>query len=223
MLQEFQALGYPILSMGSIPRDKEWLARYFRDDLRAGLPDVHDINDVWPENYSANSAFKVWCAKFAARHPNIAVLDLSSFKCGHDSPIYATIDGIIGAAATPYSALHDIDANKPGGSIGIRVRTYGYTLERHNERLEDISSKRRKLEQRIADKQNELRARYEAEKQARLHDLEAATASHAQHEPRYATYDQGLRHRVADSRIAKGAVMSLGRLRDKARAFRQRT
>ena len=223
VLQEFQALGYPILSMGSIPRDKEWLARYFRDDLRAGLPDVHDINDVWPENYSANSAFKVWCAKFAARHPNIAVLDLSSFKCGHDSPIYATIDGIIGAAATPYSALHDIDANKPGGSIGIRVRTYGYTLERHNERLEDISSKRRKLEQRIADKQNELRARYEAEKQARLHDLEAATASHAQHEPRYATYDQGLRHRVADSRIAKGAVMSLGRLRDKARAFRQRT
>ena len=29
---------------------------------------------------------KVWAAKFAARHPNVAVLDLSSFKCGHDAP-----------------------------------------------------------------------------------------------------------------------------------------
>jgi predicted nucleotide-binding protein (sugar kinase/HSP70/actin superfamily) len=100
------------------------------------------VSDVWPENYSANSVQKVWAAKFAARHPNIVVLDLSSFKCGHDAPTYGLIDNIISASGTPYSALHDIDANKPGGSIKIRVRTYAHTLSLHEERLQDIATAR---------------------------------------------------------------------------------
>ena len=70
---------------------------------------------------------KVWAAKLAARHPNLAVLDLSSFKCGHDAPTYGLIDRIIAAGGTPYSALHDIDANKPDGSIKIRIKTYAHT------------------------------------------------------------------------------------------------
>ena len=94
---------------------------------------------MWPENYSANSVQKVWAAKFAARHPNVVVLDLSSFKCGHDAPTYGLIDSIISSSATPYSALHDIDANKPGGSIKIRVKTYAHTLKLHKERLEDVA------------------------------------------------------------------------------------
>jgi hypothetical protein len=65
------------------------------------------------ENYSTNSVQKVWAAKFAARHPNVVVLDLSSFKCGHDAPWPDRLDHLdVGDA---YSALHDIDANKPGG------------------------------------------------------------------------------------------------------------
>ncbi len=83
---------------------------------------------------------KVWAAKFAARHPNVVVLDLSSFKCGHDAPTYGLIDSIISTSATPYSALHDIDANKPGGSIKIRVKTYAHSLKLHEERLEDTAS-----------------------------------------------------------------------------------
>ena len=94
---------------------------------------------MWPENYSANSVQKVWAAKFAARHPNVVVLDLSSFKCGHDAPTYGLIDSIISSSATPYSALHDIDANKPGGSIKIRVKTYAHSLKLHEERLEDTA------------------------------------------------------------------------------------
>jgi predicted nucleotide-binding protein (sugar kinase/HSP70/actin superfamily) len=86
-----------------------------------------DINDVWPENYSANSAQKVWGVKYAARHPHIALLDLSSFKCGHDAPTYGFVESIVSAAAAPYAALHDIDANKPGGSIKIRVKTYAHS------------------------------------------------------------------------------------------------
>ena len=111
--------------------------------------------------------FRSWCARFAARHPNVAVLDLSSFKCGHDAPIYSTIDQILQSTKTPFSALHDIDANKPGGSLGIRVRTYAYTLERQRERLEDLAVKKRELTARIEHKRAELLARRAAE-QAQL-------------------------------------------------------
>ena len=90
-------LGYPILSMRSIPKDPRVPATASspRTSRRASSRAPLDINDVWPENYSANSAQKVWAAKFAARHPNVVVLDLSRFKCGHDAPTYGLIDSII--------------------------------------------------------------------------------------------------------------------------------
>jgi len=147
---EFQVLGYPILSMRSIPKDPAWLARFFPN------ADPLDIRDVWPENYSANSVQKVWAARFAARHPNIALLDLSSFKCGHDAPTYGIIDKITSASKTPYSALHDIDANKPGGSIQIRVKTYSHKLKLVEEQLKDQSQARVELARRIAEKRSEL-------------------------------------------------------------------
>ncbi len=99
------------------------------------IESVYDICDVWAENFSTSSAQKVWSAKFASRHPNVAVVDLSSFKCGHDAPIYAIIDKILGASKTPHLTLHDIDANKPGGSIKIRVKTFAYSLERYRQQI----------------------------------------------------------------------------------------
>jgi hypothetical protein len=115
-----------------------------------------EVQDVWPENYSANSVQKVWSAKFAARHPNVVVLDLSSFKCGHDAPTYGLIDSVISSSGTPYSALHDIDANKPGGSIKIRVKTYAHSLKLHEERLEDIAKKKDQLTMRMEEKRLQL-------------------------------------------------------------------
>jgi predicted nucleotide-binding protein (sugar kinase/HSP70/actin superfamily) len=157
VLEEFQSLGYPILSMRSIPKDKEWLNKYFAEDLRKKhITSALDINDVWPENYSVNSVQKVWCAKFASRHPNVAVLDLSSFKCGHDAPTYGLIESITAAAGSPYSALHDIDANKPAGSIKIRVKTYGYTLMLAKEKLEDDAKKKVELERKVLAKKLQL-------------------------------------------------------------------
>lgn len=157
VLDEFQTLGYPVLSIRSIPKDPKWLARFFKDDLERGfVQSPLDVSDVWPENYSANSVQKVWAAKFAARHPNLVVLDLSSFKCGHDAPTYGLIDNVISASGTPYSALHDIDANKPGGSIKIRVRTYAHTLSLHEERLHDLAAKRSELQRKVEEKRREL-------------------------------------------------------------------
>ena len=143
VLDEFQSLGFKTLSMRAIPKTRDYLMRFFGKDVEAGIiADVFDIRDVWKENFSTNSAQKVWAAKFAARHPNVAVLDLSSFKCGHDAPTYAIIDKILGASRTPHLTLHDIDANKPGGSIKIRVKTFAYTLEQY---AKELKRKREKL------------------------------------------------------------------------------
>jgi predicted nucleotide-binding protein (sugar kinase/HSP70/actin superfamily) len=157
VLDEFQVLGYPILSMRSIPKDEAWLRRFFKNDLESEkVKYALEVTDVWPENFSSNSVQKVWAAKFAARHPNVAVLDLSSFKCGHDAPTYGLIDSIISTAGTPYSALHDIDANKPSGSIKIRVKTYAHSLGLHEERLQDLARKKQELQLLIEKKRLEL-------------------------------------------------------------------
>ena len=138
VLDEFQSLGFKTLSMRAIPKDEAYLMQYFGEDVVAGfIESPYDIRDVWLENFSTNSAQKVWATKFAARHPNVAVLDLSSFKCGHDAPTYAIIDKILGASRTPHLTLHDIDANKPGGSIKIRVKTFAYTLEQYKQTLQN--------------------------------------------------------------------------------------
>jgi predicted CoA-substrate-specific enzyme activase len=142
VLDEFQTLGFKTLSMRGIPKDEAYLNELFQDDIAEGyVSSAYDIRDVWAENYSTNSAQKVWASKFASRHPNVAVLDLSSFKCGHDAPTYSIIDKILGASRTPHLTLHDIDANKPGGSIKIRVKTFAYTLEQYQRTLGERYSK----------------------------------------------------------------------------------
>ena len=185
VLDEFQALGYPVLSIRSIPKDPGWLARFFKDDLERGfIQSPLDVSDVWPENYSANSVQKVWAAKFAARHPNVVVLDLSSFKCGHDAPTYGLVDNIISSSHTPYSALHDIDANKPGGSIKIRVKTYAHTLSLHEERLQDLAAKRTELQRRVEEKRHALIR----ERQQTLADAAGREDARGRHEKMDAAY-----------------------------------
>lgn len=157
IMEEFQTLGYPVLSIRSIPKDEDYLKRFFEAELKSGaMEDVFDVRDVWPENYSVNSVQKVWAAKFAARHPNVAILDISSFKCGHDAPTYGIIDSIVATSKTPYMAMHDLDANKPGGSIKIRVKTFAYSLALYIEQLQDMAENQSELEKLVAAKRNEL-------------------------------------------------------------------
>ncbi|AAC06599.1 acyl-CoA dehydratase activase-related protein [Aquifex aeolicus] len=136
ILDEINKRGYPIFTIESLPRDEDILYRIFeRDILEGRIEHPMDIRDVWKKCYSENSSMKVWAAKYTARHPNLAGVDLSSFRCGHDAPIYSLIEEILEETNTPYFTFHELDENKPSGSIKIRVETIDYFLKRYEEEV----------------------------------------------------------------------------------------
>jgi activator of 2-hydroxyglutaryl-CoA dehydratase/predicted nucleotide-binding protein (sugar kinase/HSP70/actin superfamily) len=159
ILEEFQKLGYPIFSQSTLPYDDDLLDRLFGEEVRAGeIRSPLEIQDVWKNSYSVSTNHKVWAAKFTARHPNLVALEMSSFKCGHDAPIYGVIEGIIERSGTPYFCFKDLDENKPAGSIKIRVETIDYFLRRYRE---DVIARRQKeldINAQLADLERHLRA-----------------------------------------------------------------
>jgi predicted CoA-substrate-specific enzyme activase len=161
ILDEFQKLGYPIFSQNTLPLDDDLLERLFGEEVRAGVvTSPLDITDAWKNSYSCSTNHKVWAAKFTARHPNLVALEISSFKCGHDAPIYGVIEGIIEQSGTPYFCFKDLDENKPTGSIRIRVETIDYFLRRYREEV----IRKRKAEQEIETQLAALEAQLRREK-----------------------------------------------------------
>ena len=122
IFEEFQKLGYPVLSQTSLPVDSWTLERVFGSDHPL------DIEDVWKHSFSASTSQKIWAAKFVARHPNLIGIEISSFKCGHDAPAYQLVQRILESAGKPYFAFHDLDENKPASSLRIRIETIDYYL-----------------------------------------------------------------------------------------------
>ncbi len=158
ILEEFQKLGYPTFSQDSLPLDDEIVWKLFGDEVKAGvIQHPMDVSDAWKNSYSENTSRKVWAAKYIARHPNLIALELSSFKCGHDAPIYTAIEEIVEHSGTPYFCFKDIDENKPSGSIKIRVETIGYFLKRYREDMVRARQKHLSIEERLAKFEEELR------------------------------------------------------------------
>ncbi len=167
ILEEFQKLGYPVFTMDSLPIDDDILWRLFGDEVRAGvIKHPMDIQDAWKNSYSENTSRKVWAAKYTARHPNLVALELSSFKCGHDAPIYSVVEEVVQNSGTPYFCFKDIDENKPAGSIKIRVETISYFLKRYREDMIKNRNKVKTLEERLADYERMLRLQLESEERA---------------------------------------------------------
>jgi predicted CoA-substrate-specific enzyme activase len=136
ILSELQKRGYPVFTIESLPVDHKTLSKLFGNELSTGeLDDPMSIDDVWKNSYSENTNKKLWAAKYVARHKNLVAVDLSSFRCGNDAPIYSTIESILKASDTPYFTFHDIDENKPAGSIKIRIETIDYFLKQYTEYL----------------------------------------------------------------------------------------
>src|SRR5580700_6444824 len=162
IMEEFQKLGYPIFSQNTLPLDEDMLERFFGEEVRAGIiSHPLDIGDAWKNSYSCSTNHKVWAAKFTARHPNLVALEISSFKCGHDAPIYGVIEGIIEQSGTPYFCFKDLDENKPSGSIRIRVETIDYFLRRYREEVIRKRKAVQDIEAQLADYENQLRGQLE--------------------------------------------------------------
>ena len=156
--EELQKLGYPVFSQSTLPVDEDLLDRMFGDEVRAGvISHPLDISDVWKHSTAASSNLKVWAAKFAARHPNLVAVELSNFKCGHDAPIYATVEEIIEHSGTPYFAFKDIDENKPVGAIKLRLETIDYSLDRARESLVSRGRQAERIEKWLAAYERRLR------------------------------------------------------------------
>jgi len=158
ILEEFQKLGYPVFTEDCLPIDDDIVWRLFGDDVLAGeIAHPMAITDVWKNSYSENTSRKVWAAKYVARHPNLVALELSSFKCGHDAPIYTVVEEIVEHSGTPYFCFKDIDENKPTGSIKIRVETIGYFLKRYREDMVRNKNKAKTIEDQLKEFENRLR------------------------------------------------------------------
>ena len=159
ILEEFQKLGYPVFSQDSLPLDDEIVWKLFGDEVHAGvIKHPMDVSDAWKNSYSENTSRKVWAAKYIARHPNLVALELSSFKCGHDAPIYTVIEEVVEHSGTPYFCFKDIDENKPTGSIKIRVETIGYFLKRYREDMVREKQKKLTIEDQLKKFEEQLRA-----------------------------------------------------------------
>lgn len=135
--QQFQLKGFPVLCIESLPGTEQFMGSLFKKDLDDSL----NIDDVWWRNFNRNTNLKLMAAKIAARHQNIAVIDLSSFKCGHDAPTYSYIDNIMDKSRTPHFLFHDIDQNKPGATFNIRIETIDYFLKLEEEQLKKRGEK----------------------------------------------------------------------------------
>ena len=166
IMEEFQKLGYPVFSQNTLPLDEDLLERLFGDEVRAGVVSHPlDISDAWKNSYSCSTNHKVWAAKFTARHPNLVALEISSFKCGHDAPIYGVIEGIIEKSGTPYFCFKDLDENKPSGSIKIRVETIDYFLRRYREEIIRKRKAAEEIEAQLAALESQLRGQFSPEQQ----------------------------------------------------------
>jgi predicted nucleotide-binding protein (sugar kinase/HSP70/actin superfamily) len=172
--EELQKLGYAVFSQSTLPLDEDLLERLFGDEVRAGvITHPLDLSDVWKNSLAASSNLKMWAAKFAARHPNLVAVELSNFKCGHDAPIYATIEEVIERSGTPYFGFKDIDENKPVGAIKLRLETIDYSLKRARESLLEKGRKVERIEKWLAAYERRLRRQFDAAPMLNNSDIDA--------------------------------------------------
>ncbi|GHV74595.1 hypothetical protein AGMMS49940_18970 [Spirochaetia bacterium] len=131
--QEFSKRGYPVFTIESLPVDDSFLGPLFspKGENEKQLA----ISDVWTRSLNSSTNLTLWAAKIAARHPNLGVIDFSSFKCGHDAIIYSYIDNILDASGTPHFMFGDIDQNRPGSTFKIRIDTIDYFLQEYQSML----------------------------------------------------------------------------------------
>ncbi len=136
ILLKIQRMGYPILSIYSLPYHSQATQDLFKEDIEAKIIDHHlEIKDIWTKSYSENTNIKLWASKYVARHPNLVGIELSSFKCGHDAPIYSKVEEQFSKKKALFFTFRDLDENNPSGSINVRLETMKYFLDIEEQKL----------------------------------------------------------------------------------------
>jgi predicted CoA-substrate-specific enzyme activase len=127
--EEVQSLGYPVLSIRSLPRDPGYLGQLFARDLaERRISDPFDVDDLHPESANSGANERLWAARFAARHGRLGVIDLSSFKCTQDAPVAHAVRSVLDDGAVVSCALHDLDETRPVGSLRLKLSTFAHAL-----------------------------------------------------------------------------------------------
>ncbi len=128
--EELQALGYPTLTIRSLPRDPGQIAHWLRGSTRRGpAPDPWDIRDLLPESDNSGTTERLWAARLAAGHGRLGVVDLSSFKCAQDPPSFAPMRALFEDAGTVRCTLHDLDETRPIASLRLRLKTFAHAMQ----------------------------------------------------------------------------------------------
>jgi predicted nucleotide-binding protein (sugar kinase/HSP70/actin superfamily) len=119
---ELAARGLPVMGISSLPLDEP--------------DDSMDISELLPESTNSGAAERVWAARRVTRDPHLVPVDLSSFRCGQDAAIAGLLDDLLCAADRPVLRLHDLDEDRPGASLALRVDTFVATVRAYeDERL----------------------------------------------------------------------------------------
>ena len=176
--EALQKRGYPIFSQATLPMDDDLMEALFGDEVRGGfIAHPLDLSDVWKHTTSASTNLKLWAAKFVARHPNLVAVEVSSFKCGLDAPIYNVVEEIVTSSGTPYFAFKDLDENKAAGSITLRVETIDYFLTRHRAALVEREEARLAIARELEALEARLRAARDRPSAERSAVVQAGLAS----------------------------------------------
>ena len=157
--EEFQVLGYPILVDALDPEGpRRTSIAIYKEELEAGLiksaaraqPRV--AGELLGQQRAEGVGGEVRGAppERGRARPVVASSAATTRRPTASSTRSST------TSKTPYAALHDIDANKPGGSIKIRVKTYAHALKLHEERLEDARKRKGELLHALDKKRLEL-------------------------------------------------------------------
>ena len=119
---ELAARGVPVMGISSLPLDHDG--------------DSLDISELLPESTNSGAAERAWAARRVTRDPHLVAVDLSSFRCGQDASTAGLIDDLLSAADRPALRLHDLDEDRPGASLSLRLDTFTATVRAYEaERL----------------------------------------------------------------------------------------
>jgi len=113
------------------------------------LPDVAqvDLSRVRAETVNPFHVRMYGGAIFGARHPNLEVVQIVSFGCGHDAVITEEMNRLVRAISDKQLLVLKLDEGEATGPLNIRIKSFVETVRarRKRDRAEDRASAPREL------------------------------------------------------------------------------